>query len=58
MIGYRAYFIDLDGHIVRRIDILCDDDEAAKEQAQKLVDSHDVELWQLNRRICEFKAKE
>lgn len=29
----------------------------AKEQAENLVDGHDVELWQLNRRICEFKAK-
>ncbi len=33
-------------------------DEAAKEQAEQLVDGHDVELWHLNRRICEFKAKE
>ena len=58
MIGYRVYLIDSDGHIQQRIDLLCEDDERAKEQAKKLVDGHDVELWQLNRRVCEFKAKE
>ena len=58
MIGYRVYFKDSDGHIIRRIDLTCQDDEIAKQQAQKLVDGHDVELWQLHRKICEFKAKE
>ena len=58
MIGYRVYLIDSDGHIQQRIDLQCEDDERAKEQAKKLVDGHDVELWQLNRRVCEFKAKE
>ncbi|WP_049810431.1 hypothetical protein [Bradyrhizobium japonicum] len=58
MIGYHAYLIGSDGHFQQRIDLLCDADEAAKEQAEQLVDGHDVELWQLNRRICEFKAKE
>jgi hypothetical protein len=57
MIGYRAYIIDEDGHIRRRVDILCEDDDTAKEEAIKLVDGHDVELWQLNRRICELRAK-
>ncbi len=56
MIGYRAYLMDSGGHIQRRIDLLCEDDETAKEQARKLVDGHDVELWQLDRRICAFKA--
>lgn len=58
MIGYHAYLMGSDGHIQQRIDLLCDADEAAKEQAEQFVDGHDVELWQLNRRICEFKAKE
>ncbi|MET4721848.1 hypothetical protein ABIF64_005933 [Bradyrhizobium japonicum] len=35
----------------------CENDEAAKEQAEQLVDGHDVELWHLNRRI-EVKSKE
>jgi hypothetical protein len=58
MIGYRAYLIDAEGHIQGRIDLLCEDDKTAKEQTQKLVDGHDVELWQLDRRICDFKAKQ
>jgi hypothetical protein len=58
VIEYRAYFIGSDGDIERRIDFLCDSDTRAKEQAEQLVDGHDVELWQLSRRICEFKARE
>ncbi|MET4091644.1 hypothetical protein [Bradyrhizobium sp. S3.5.5] len=55
MIGYRAYVMGPDGHIRQRIDLLCQDDEAAKEQAEKLVDGHDIELWELDRRIAIFK---
>ncbi|MET4199970.1 MULTISPECIES: hypothetical protein [Bradyrhizobium] len=58
MIGYHAYLIGSDGHIQQRIDLLCDTDEEAKGQVEQLVDGHDVELWHLNRRVCEFKAKE
>jgi hypothetical protein len=45
-----------DGHIVRPVEIVCEDDEAAKEQARKLVEGHDVELWQLGRKISVFLA--
>ena len=53
---YRAYLIGPDGHIVRRIELVCADDEVAKEQAKALVDGCDVELWQEARRITEFRA--
>ena len=56
--GYRAYIIDTAGHIVRRVDLFCPDDDAATKEAQELVDGHDVELWQLDRRIAEFKHEE
>ena len=39
---YRAYMIGPDGHIIKRIELVCDD-EAAKQQAKALVDGHDVE---------------
>ena len=52
---YRAYMIGPDGHIIKRIELVCDD-EAAKQQAKALVDGHDVELWQEARRITEFKS--
>jgi hypothetical protein len=58
MDGYRAYVMGPDGHILDRVDLLCSDDAAAKEQAKALVDGHDIELWQLDRKIAEFKAPE
>jgi hypothetical protein len=53
---YRVYVIGPDGHILERIDLVCADDDAAKELAKRLVDGHDIELWQLGRQIAEFKA--
>jgi hypothetical protein len=47
---YRVYLMRPDGHILSRVDLVCEDDEAAKVRAQQLVDGHDVELWQLGRK--------
>jgi hypothetical protein len=58
MTEYHAYIIGPDGHIQHRVDLFCVGDDAAKEQAKQLVDGHDVELWQLDRRIAEFKSEE
>ena len=55
---YRAYLIGPDGHIQQRIDLLCADDDAAKERARQLVNGHDLELWQLDRMIAAFQAKQ
>jgi hypothetical protein len=55
---YRAYIVGPDGHILERVDLLCADDDAAKDRAKQLVDGHDVELWQFSRRIAEFKHEE
>ena len=57
MLEYRAYLIGRDGHIVHRVDILCIDDEAAKERAQLLVDIHTVELWQGTRKVATFPTR-
>jgi len=54
---YRAYIIGPDGHIQERIDLLCADDNAAKERAQQLLNGHKVELWQLDRQIATFTRK-
>ena len=56
MPDYRAYIIGHDGHIQKRFEFFCSDDEEAREQAKRYVDGHDVELWQRDRRIAEFKA--
>lgn len=53
---YRAYLMGPDGHIQNRVDLVCEHDEAAKEQAKQLVDGHDVELWQFDRKIATFTS--
>ena len=57
MLEYRAYLIGRDGHIVHRVDILCVDDEAAKERARLLVDSHTVELRQGARLVARLSTR-
>ena len=54
---YRAYIIGPDGRITSRVDLLCEDDEAAQKQANQLVDGHDVELWQFGRKVATFPHK-
>ena len=54
---YRGYLFGSDGHIIKRVELVCTDDEAAKEQAKTLAEWHDVELWQEARRIAEFRSK-
>jgi hypothetical protein len=55
MADYRAFIVGKDGHFVRSIELVCPDDDTAKEYAKNLVDSHDVELWQGERKIETFK---
>jgi hypothetical protein len=54
---YSAYIVGPDGHIVTRLDLNCADEDEAKECAVLLVDGEDVELWQGDRRIAEFKRR-
>jgi hypothetical protein len=55
MADYRAYIIGQDGHFVRAIQLVCPDDDTAKEYTKQLVNGHDVELWQGDRKIEVFK---
>ncbi len=57
MPDYRAYIVGIDGRFVRAVELLCPDDDSAKEYAQNLVDGHDVELWQGKRQIARFQHK-
>lgn len=57
MPDYRAYLIGSDGHFHKAQALQCTDDEAAKEAAKQLVDGHDVELWQLDRKVAFFPRK-
>jgi len=53
--AYRAYLIGSDGLIVERVDLMVEDDEAAKERAKLLVDGRAVELWDGGRKIADFR---
>jgi hypothetical protein len=55
---YRAYIIGWDGHFQNAVELDCADDKAAMESAKQFVDGHDVELWQRDRTIAKFEAKE
>jgi hypothetical protein len=44
-----------DGHFVRGLDLVCPDDDSAKDYAKNLVDGHDVELWKGDRPIAKFR---
>ena len=54
MAQYRVYIIGRDGHFQDFVPLDCADDDAAMEQAKQLVDGHDVELWELGRKITVF----
>jgi hypothetical protein len=54
MLEFRAYLLDKEGHISGRVDLLCEDENTARERAEQLVDGCTVELWQGNRKIDRF----
>ncbi len=54
MDGFYAYIIGPDGHIIQRVDLAFEKQEDAEKHARALVDGHDVELWQLDRKIATF----
>ncbi len=57
MADYRAYIIGADGHFYSAIRLECTGDAEAMKEAEKLVDGHDVELWQGIRKVAAFQHK-
>jgi hypothetical protein len=57
MPDYRAYKIGHAGHFFGAVELECVDDTDAMEQAKQLVDGHDIELWQLDRKVATFNRK-
>jgi hypothetical protein len=51
---YRACLMSDEGSVVRSVQLLCPDDDTAKEYARQLVDGHDIELWKGEIRIERF----
>jgi len=56
MPSYRLYFLDAEGHIRRRLDLECRDDDEAIEQASAHDIGRGIELWCGARRVKKFKA--
>jgi hypothetical protein len=54
---YRVYIVGHDGHFQSSVALDCADDHAATEYAKQLVDGHDIELWQRDRKITTFQRK-
>lgn len=52
---YKAYALGLDGDVVSRVDLKCENDNTAKERARQLVDGHPIELWRGERFLGLFK---
>jgi hypothetical protein len=55
---YRAYLVGPDGRIASRIDLICEDENAAREKARQLADDWAVELWFGDRKIAEYPARQ
>jgi hypothetical protein len=58
MDGFFAYIVDDDGNVINRVILTFEKQEDAEERAKSLVDGHDVELWQLDRKIATFRKSE
>jgi hypothetical protein len=54
---YRAYLVGHDGHFCEAVPLVCAEDDEAMKKAKQLVDGHDVELWQRDRKIATFERK-
>jgi hypothetical protein len=54
---YRVYTVDTAGNSLKAIDLDCTDDKAAVKSAKQFIDGHDIELWQLDRKVATFQHK-
>jgi hypothetical protein len=57
MTVYRAYIVGLHDRSIGVVQMDCIDDNSAIKSATRLVDSHDVELWQMDRPVARFDAR-
>ncbi|WP_315835973.1 hypothetical protein [Bradyrhizobium prioriisuperbiae] len=56
MTVYRAYIVGRHDQFIGVVQMDCADDDSAVTSASRLVDSHDVELWQMDRPVARFDA--
>jgi hypothetical protein len=48
---YRAYILDEKGRISSFRELICADDDEAKQKVAQLLDGHDIEVWQGRRQV-------
>lgn len=53
---YRGYIIGSDGHILGIEPLISDHDDTAIAAAKRLLDGHDIELWQGHRKVTTLLA--
>jgi hypothetical protein len=58
MADYRLYHLDISGHLAGPPDgLTCENDQTAIERAGRLLDGHDLELWQRDRLVIRLHSK-
>jgi hypothetical protein len=57
MAEYRAYTVGVDGHFVGFKALVCADDVEAINEANRLVDGHDIELWSGDRFLIRLNRR-
>ncbi|OAF07281.1 hypothetical protein [Bradyrhizobium sp. Cp5.3] len=57
MTAYRAFLVGRHDRPIKVVQFDCSDDESAISCAERLVEGHDVELWQLDRPVARFDAR-
>jgi hypothetical protein len=57
VIEYRAYAVDKDGHIVKAIPLICDDDTQAIDKAMEILGDCTIEVWSGDRLVVRSEGK-
>lgn len=58
MAEYRAYVLGAEDRVLRTVELVCADDDTAKEYVQQLVDRDLVELWRDKRPVAKFNLRQ
>ena len=54
---YRAYILNKEGHFCGFRELLCSNDEDARQQALQLLNGDEIELWQEGRQVLSSSPK-
>jgi hypothetical protein len=55
---YRAFILDEKGHVQQAVVLEGNEDSEAIEQGKKLLDGHDIEVWQGERVVVKLFHKD